>query len=507
VRVSEQKEMPETVRITKHLATTRGEIRYGGNNGYGVVNSRVKSYTASFEPENGQWRERYSGEASVFTSHDDLEGSSSANTDYEWSDQDPVGTYHFTSSFGAEFSGPIEPEQAHVKTVPDRIIDHVITGSTMGYYEFYVHHYFAKGVKHRWDWVGGGWAEQTAAARTVETLFTGGKAAVARPKNLFTLTVGAVEYQKPQSHPWVYTPGEAVPASRISVMGKTPGADYRVYTVQPDNATVQVTVEVKGAKHFNAGVGATKHKLVHQTQCAALTNPDPERLSLGVGEYVNFAFNPPVNMTYTEQPWWLVIGGGSVMPHFGDGTLFTAPSNAASATVRVFVRDVQLDTVFSVKEPSGIDHVDITGTNLTGAGFVGAIAEFKVFFAPTSVSFGRVEIMEVGMPASSVTGYFTNFTAAQLNHTNFGSGNWVKLQCDNSLKDAAGFGPVASSPPVWANSGLTWECPARWKIGDGPTNSLDGWTQTVSIDANLTTKVEKFGRWLSRSVNGQIETD
>jgi hypothetical protein len=77
-------------------------------------------------------------------------------------------------------------------------------------------------------------------------------------------------------------------------MGKTPGADYRVYTVQPDNATVTLPVQVKGAKHFNAGIGASKHKLVHQTQCAALTDPNLSRTTLGVGEYVGLALEPPV---------------------------------------------------------------------------------------------------------------------------------------------------------------------------------------------------------------------
>ena len=109
------------------------------------------------------------------------------------------------------------------------------------------------------------------------------------------------------------------------------------------------------------------------------------------------------------------------------------------------------------------------------------------------------------MAATAVFGNFTNFTPAQLNHTNFGAGNWIPIAWDNSFKDEAGFGPALADPPVWATSGLTWECPAEWRIEGGSTNPMNGWMQRISIDVNQTTKVDKFDKWMSRSVSGQIK--
>lgn len=351
----------------------------------------------------------------------------------------------------------------------------------------------------------------TRDAQTKMKLFTGGKATVMQQQSVFAVAGSAREVGRKRSTPpyseYSYGGTPAIPAQDITIgdLGQL-YPDGRLYAALPDNITKDVTPLVVSKDFYTFEVDATKHKLVHLTQCTALSNTNNTRTAVGVGEYVNFTFEPSFDMTAPEIQHWGTTAG-SVEPTTGPGTLFTAPSNAATATVSVHVRDVTLDTTLTVLEPSGIDHADITDTNLTGAGFVGAMVELKVYFTPTDVSFGRVEIMEIGMPASAITGYFTNFTAAQLNHTNFGSGTWVKLQCDNSLKDAAGFGPVSPAPPVWANSGLTWECPARWRIDGGPTNTLSGWMQTISIDASQTTRVDKFGRWLSRSVTGQIETD
>jgi hypothetical protein len=267
-----------------------------------------------------------------------------------------------------------------------------------------------------------------------------------------------------------------------------------------------VTPLVEGNPYYTFGKPhEAKHKLVHMTRCKALTDSDNTRTNVGVGEYVDFFFEPSFDMLVPEIQHWETTAG-SVVPTTGPETLFTAPSNAATATVSVHVRDATLDTTFTVLEPSGVDHADIISTDLIEAGFIGAGVVFKVYFAPTDVSLGRISIMEIGMPASAITGNFTNWSAAQLDHTNYGAGTWMELRCDNSLEDRSRVGPFYADP-VWANSGLTWECPAKWKIDGGPTNTLAGWVQKMSIDASQTAKIDKFGRWLSRTVTGQIETD
>ena len=95
----------------------------------------------------------------------------------------------------------------------------------------------------------------------------------------------------------------------------------------------------------------------------ALTNTNRERLQVGVGEEVDIYFDPPLGMSFPEEPlWWASAGGleGELSPTLlglsGSAVKFTDPSNAATANVRVIVRDITLDKTFTVREPSGVDH-------------------------------------------------------------------------------------------------------------------------------------------------------
>lgn len=91
--------------------------------------------------------------------------------------------------------------------------------------------------------------------------------------------------------------------------------------------------------------------------------------------------------------------------------------------------------------------------------------------------------------------------------------SWTPLSCFNQLGgDGIGFGDQAgliSTPPVlllppWSAGSFIWDIPVKWKIGGGPTNSMNGWSQIFSIDANGTVAVEKFGKSVTRGTNGTV---
>ena len=90
-----------------------------------------------------------------------------------------------------------------------------------------------------------------------------------------------------------------------------------------------------------------------------------------MGEQVSIGFYPPLSMTFPEDPWWSVSGGG-LNPMTGEATTFTAASNAASATVTVFVRDVQLEKKFNALEPTLHGNSEIIATNHFPIGEVAA---------------------------------------------------------------------------------------------------------------------------------------
>ncbi len=343
-------------------------------------------------------------------------------------------------------------------------------------------------------------------ARTSYELHTGGKKVSGR-KSLFVLSgsvsgIGNLFYPELDYDPLSY------PIANDTIMlgdlGKL-GSDGLLYKALGDGETHDVTPKVAGRRYYTYGQpGLVKHKLVHLTQCTALSNPDNTRTTIGVGEYVSFGFEPPVFMTFPEQPWW-IVSEGSLDPATGSGTLFTAPSNAATALVRVFVRDEHLDTVFGVLEPSGIDHADIAqvATNIQ-VGVAGAAMQLDVFIAPTTVSFSRVTIMEVGENATEVSGCFTNFSIADLSHIGNGADDPIPLDCQNCWQDDAG--EIGDLPP-WYLGSYTWPIPAVWWIGDGPTNSMTGWTQVVSIDGSGTVRITKFDRWVQRTTNNVVTTN
>lgn len=490
VHRSEAVEMPPVLMVASHFM--RQVISQPG-----TTATWQKSFTQSQEVSGGLPRLRYHGTA-LQMYYDDYGWS---GVDYDWSDNDANGTYHSYNSLGGSSSGVIQ--EGRVMSLPDTQVDHIWTegNSTM---QRAVTHSFARGVRHEWP-NGSTWTTvETFGAHTRWTLYTGGKATVNR-KALHWIGVGPLIYGKPEGTPWYYTPTYVPPF--VTVNGKPTGSDGRAYFVWPDNAPINVDINVAGAKHAEIMPGHGKHYLIHLTQCAALIDPNPERLNLGVGEEVDFSLEG-LQMTWPEQPQWEVLGAGTVSPQFGSSTLFTAPSMRTLTSVRVWVRDVQLQESFFVLEPSGVEVTKRSLETFT-PGDVGAGMHHNVVLQPMNVSFGKVEIIEPAEPTTGIEGFFSYLTPPT--HEGNGAGIWRPVNCGNLVMgppindfDVAGW--KTSAWPEGQFGKFTWPINARWRVeGTSTDYPLSGWTgQKVIVETSGAVTVQKFGHQIRR-LRGQYE--
>ena len=180
------------------------------------------------------------------------------------------------------------------------------------------------------------------------------------------------------------------------------------------------------------------------------------------------------------------------------------------------MKGVELPRInLGVKEPEQFDHAIITATNNVGYGAppgydpgrAGAEMALKVWTKPTDVSFYNVQIMEVGEDAT-VEGYFADtnkWTTNPGQRLKHGTANfWFDLNPDNSSGDHCWTEDVFS--PAWLSGHYTWDIPARWHVkGDNSvTNSMTGWNQVHTIDANGTVTITKFGKTVSRTISNVI---
>jgi hypothetical protein len=256
-------------------------------------------------------------------------------------------------------------------------------------------------------------------------------------------------------------------------------------------APVPLTVtETRALQYQDFTNGIQVYQLV--SQCVATTPSDQSRTNLGVGEQVNFYFNPAP--TTTNITWSATAGSLAVTS--GMTNLFTAPDNATNVTVTVTIGSAPVNLYYKITEPSSETSV-IGSTNTFPAGIEGAGMQLIITWGPTNVSFAKVQILEVPGPASSITGYFTNFPSASLSH--FPNTNWVTLSSFNQTADTAS---VSNLPAPWYPGGFDWNIPVQWKIVNGnktnnfPTNEIQSFRIT---DTNGTTTVSKLGSSVTRT--------
>jgi hypothetical protein len=284
----------------------------------------------------------------------------------------------------------------------------------------------------------------------------------------------------------------------IPGLGKHLGPDGWAYGTakngDPVDVTPTVDVPIYTFSWPNAGAYAPVSTTVHP----ALTDANRARNNLGVGEEVGLSFDPPLN----GLPPAFVLDWKTTAGSVDSGGNFVAPSNAVkSVTVTATIRDqgVAVDfPAFNVLEPQ-FEAATTNGADLPDIflpGNQGVCMRLLITVNPTIVSFYRVQAVEMSGPASAITGYMTNYTAAQLYHKT--SAGWADYD-DNNLREVEdhchheGYAPFVG--------GFDWIIPVPWHVGDSSvTNGFMTRTQSVRITDTLgTTTVTKMGASTTRT--------
>jgi hypothetical protein len=148
--------------------------------------------------------------------------------------------------------------------------------------------------------------------------------------------------------------------------------------------------------------------------------------------------------------------------------------------------------------------------------YAGAGMHLVPYLSPTTVSFYRLECLEIGEDATDITRYFVNMPAEMLgHHAAQGADQWFGINDDNSWKggDDAGTPPEGLapwSPGGWLGGGtFSWVIPGKWRIkGDSTTEhtGIHFSDQQFSMDAFGTMTVTKFSHKATRPVTVENST-
>jgi len=374
------------------------------------------------------------------------------------------------------------------------------------------------------DWV---WSSVEAAASTFR-LQTGGRSLPVH-QSLHAIEAQAQEiapYYDCDCQDWYdnsFYEVSDIPSAIVTILGLPQNADGFVWAVLPDGEDVDVTPKAPGVPFYLCDPAECKYTFTPYCQSSIPMNHI--RSNIGVGEFLNLSFEPN---TFRSQgafaPFlptntlWSASAGGPAQTNWPD-IVFIAPSNAANVTITTQLRNGQtLKNNFNVLEPTGVTHVELRGVDTSDfdIGIVGAGMFLTVYFGPTNVSFGRVYGLEVGEDATNVWGYYTNFTADDLSHSENGADDPIPIMPNNSWYHAPGeYSWDCASDGGYDNpgygGGYTWRIPGQWTVGDAgeinnfPTNAW--WSQTFTLSANGDLTVAKFGWSVTRGTNGLYKTN
>ena len=227
---------------------------------------------------------------------------------------------------------------------------------------------------------------------------------------------------------------------------------------------------------------------------------------LGVREEVNVNVSPSGVAQIETDDDWLVFGSGA-------NTHYQCPITSAFNGIAVKVGSCEYKPNLTIIEPQGIEGRNVTpetyGLTEGRAGGIGMWMPLHVL--PATVSFNKIAMVEEPNDLGVGIGYFNQ----QLFQNNYchsvanGAGVWHNVALENYFFDDH---PAMSGecPAPWTAGTIIWAIPIAWgehgstRMVQKISSIAKNYVQGFFIDAAGSVKIEKFGFWVERSVQGSI---
>ena len=268
----------------------------------------------------------------------------------------------------------------------------------------------------------------------------------------------------------------------------SPRPDYD-YTLEiPQVGTTEQTIRIikdpqaifgvhdESDSFFASGKSADLFVMHFKTETVSSMPANRDRKKLGVREESEVTVTPAsagtINWSLIDQK------DAAIDSTTGYNIKFKADTRTNDTTLRAtFDTGDTHDILWNVVQPTGeraLKKADLA----FAAGTQGAGMTLEYTTLPNDVSFYQVEVLEVDKGTSNVTGFFTHFAAASLQHQP--NPNLIPLAQDNIWGDSAwfngwGFPPSSGHPRSWAYGTYQWDIDVMWRtVGEGGNGLLLG---------------------------------
>ncbi|QIA08473.1 eCIS core domain-containing protein [Draconibacterium halophilum] len=215
------------------------------------------------------------------------------------------------------------------------------------------------------------------------------------------------------------------------------------------------------------------------------------RTTVGVGEFVRFTGN--------TEGTWSATSGRIIGLNSGQNMVWEAPATPSISIISLTNQAGTANIIFSTLPPRGIS---LQRSNILPipAGTLGAAMEANITVLPLNVNLGRTQWFEEPGPATSVSGYFTRFSAADLHHDP--TAHYLPVDDMNrGLVDEAAW---RGGNPPFADGYHEWVIPNKYKIDGEPDargRVFTNVTQSFFVTSTGNFMVAKAGAFIFRTIN------
>ncbi len=247
-----------------------------------------------------------------------------------------------------------------------------------------------------------------------------------------------------------------------------------------------------GAPTLPTGTPATEApSITSSTISIAPDGTADERTLVGVGEFVRFTGN--------TEGTWTVTGGRIIGLNTGQNMVWEAPPVPMVSIITLTNQAGSASMIMSTKAPDSIT-LERSAILPIPAGTLGAAMEAAITVHPLNVNFGRTQWFEEPGPATSVSGYFNQFSAADLHHDP--NPDYLPFDDMNTgLTDEAAW---RGGNPPFSRGYHEWVIPNKYKI-DGESDAqgrlFTNVTQSFFVTPGGSFMVAKAGAFIFRTLN------